>query len=771
MAHTNGSSNGNHKSNGTSGKGFKYIGSRRPIIDGLEKVTGYGKYTGDVSLTGMVYVRPVLATMANATILGVEKEDAEGMPGVIAVLTAEDLPTRDKLINSRNNAVLAKERTLWVGQPVAVVVAESEQAAIDGAELVFVDLDPKGAVSSVLEAIKPDAPKVWPNGFPTGDEDMSSLHGNTELGEAASADEMNNLHSKNSFERGDVAAGFADADVTVERRYRISSVHQGYMEPHAVVVDPDPLGRGLTVFTATQGMYGVRNSLADLFDLPQHAVVVKPMVFGGGFGAKYGIYEPLVASIALTIKRPVKLVVSRSEDFLTSTPAPEIVIDLKTGAKNDGTLTALEATVYTNNGVFAFNHGGIVSNLLGGTYQWQNVSIKTFEINTFTLPVGAYRAPGAPHAAFAIESHIDDMARELDLDPLEFRYQNAVEGEDNFNGTGNKWSSTIGMKEVLDAARNHPIWKDRKAGEGVGLAVGAWPNFMGNADVTCRVDSDGRVRLETGIVDISGTKSALVLVAAEALGVDPSVIEIAQGDTNGAYGPGSGGSQVTYTLSSAIHDAADDARNQLLEIASNEFEAAVEDLEIVDGEARVVGVPDKTIAIGALAQKGRGERNVVPVLGRGQSAPEKAGPGFVAHLLKIDVDKDTGEIRPLEYVAIQDVGLAINPMLVEGQMHGGAIQSLGIGLYEGMVYNEDGQLLSGSFMDYCMPRIDNTPSVEAVIVEKPNPHGFNGARGLAESAITGGPAALSNAIKDATNVRISETPIRAERLWRAMQDS
>ena len=746
---------------------FKYIGKPRRLIDGLEKVTGYAKYTGDFSVRGMLYARLVLGQMANAKILDIDTEDASQVPGVVAVLTAEDLPTKDKLINSRSTAILAKERVLWVGQPIALVVAETEQAAIDGAELVFADLEPGEVVVDVMEAIKPEAPKVWPDGFPTIESDLSSAHGNTEQGESSSGT-LNNIQSENHFERGDIEAGFAESAEIVEQRYRISGVHQGYMEPHAAMADPDPLGRDLTIYTATQGMFGVRNEVAGLLDMSQSEVTVKPMAFGGGFGAKYGNFEPLVASAAVALGQPVRLVTSRSEDFLSATPAPEIVIDLKIGAKADGTVSALKADVYTNNAVFSFNHGGIISMVLGGTYKWDNLQINAYEVNTFTCPTGAYRAPGSPQAAFALESSMDELADKLGLDPLEFRYQNAVTDGDLL-GVGRPWSATLGMKDVLDEARNHPLWKNRKPGDGVGMAVGGWPNFMGNAEVTCRVDGSGRVNLETGIVDISGTKSALVLIAAEALGVDPADIHIDQGDTNGAYGPGSGGSQVTYTMAGAIHEAAEDAKQQLLEIASNEFEAAVEDIEIVDGQARVVGVPDKTIDIGTLAQKGRSAREVMPVMGRGKSAPKEAGPGFVVHIVKIRVDADTGVIVPEKYVAIQDVGLAINPMLVEGQMHGGAIQSLGMGLYEGIVYNEDGQLLTGSFMDYCMPRIDNSPDVEAIIVEKPNPLGFYGARGLAEPPITAGLGALGNAIKDAVGTRITETPVTAESLWNAMQ--
>ena len=756
------------QANGTAKHDFKYIGKPRPLIDGLEKVTGYTQYTGDMKLSGMLYLRPILAQMANAIIEEIDTEDAEALDGVVGVFTADDLPTRDKLINSRNNATLAKGRTLWVGQPVAVVVAESAEIATDAAELVFVDYTPQPVVTSVMEAIKPDAPKVWPNGFPTGEDDLSSLHGNTELGEEAASDDFNNLQSKNNFERGDVAAAFAESDVIVEQRYRISGVHQGYMEPHAVIVDPDPLGRGLTIYTATQGMFDVRNMVAGLLDLPQHAVVVKPLAFGGGFGAKYGIFEGLVGAVALKVRQPVKLVLSRSEDFLASTPAPEVVIDLKTGAKSDGTVTAIEGDIYTNNAVFSFNHGGIISAVIGGTYKWQAVKLNTYEINTFTTPIGAYRAPGAPQACFAVEGNIDAMARQLNADLLDFRYQNAVETGD-FTGTGQPWPTTIGMKEVLDAAREHPLWRDRQPGDGVGMAIGGWPNFYGNSEATCRVDSDGRVRIDTGIVDISGTKSALVLVAAEVLGVDPGSIEMAQGDTTGGFGPGSGGSKVTYTLATAINEAAIDAKNQLLELASDEFEAAPDDIEIVEGQARVKGVPDKSISIGQLASIGRNKGGAKPVVGQGQSSLEKAGPGFVAHIVKVDLDPLSGEIKPIKYVAIQDVGLAINPMLVEGQLAGGAIQGLSIGLYEDMHFSDDGQLMTGTFMDYTMPRSDNTPDVDVIIVEKPNPLGLHGARGLAEPPMTAGPPALAQAVYDLTQVTIAETPIRAEAMWQAMQ--
>ncbi|MDJ0753748.1 MAG: xanthine dehydrogenase family protein molybdopterin-binding subunit [Ardenticatenaceae bacterium] len=748
---------------------YKYLGKPRKLIDGLEKVTGYAQYTADLQLPGMLYIRPIFSPYAHALITAVDKSAALEMPGVVAVLTAEDLPTFERVSNSRNSAVLAKKRVQWAGQPVAVVVASSEAEAADAAEMVFIDYDPLPAAIDMMEAIKPEAPTVWPNGMPEEGDDLASLHTEQVEGQAADdAEKLNNVLNENHFERGDVAADFAASDIIKEHTFDIRSLHQAYLEPHAVTAEPDPLGRRLTIYTSTQGMYGVRSEVARLLGLPQHAVTVKPMTVGGAFGAKYGIYEPLAAAVALTVRRPVRLFLSRTEDFISTTPAPRIRIELKTGFKNDGTTLALQAKVFADNGLFGFGHGGIVATLMAGYYKWNSVKIDTYEVHTHKLAVGAYRAPGAPQGTFAIESIMDDVARELNIDPLDLRLKNAVEGGD-FTGTGRSWPQQLGVKKVLERAKEHPLWKNRQPGDGTGVALGGWPSFMGSADATCRVDTDGRVRINLGIVDISGVKSGFVLVAAEALGVSPDDIEIVQDDTNGAYGPNSGGSQVTYTVAGAVHSAALEARKQLVDQAAEMFEAAPEDIELIDSHAQVVGVPDKKIHIGKLAEAARGKRGGPgPIKGDGKSAPPENGPGFVVQITKINRDLESGEIVPVAHVTIQDVGFAINPLLAEGQIQGGTLQSIGMGLYEGMVHDENGTLLTGSFMDYGLPRSDNSPELEVILVDNPSPHGPFGARGIGEPPITAGAAALANAVRDATGARVTQLPITAERLWRAL---
>lgn len=750
---------------------YKYLGKPRKLVEGLEKVTGHAHYSADLNLPGMLYARPILSPYAHGSIQSIDKSAAEAVPGVHAVLTAEDLVTKDALIASRNSAILAKERVLWRGQPVAVVIAESETIAQDAADLVVIDYEPLPAVIDIEEAIQPDAPTIWPHGLPEEESDLTAAHGDT-VAKEVTHDRPNNVHAVNHFERGNVQQGFAEADLVIEQTYRCEMNHQGYMEPHACVVQPDPLGRGITVYTGTQGQYAVQDELARILSMPKNQITVVPMMFGGGFGAKYGIVEPLVSAIALTLKQPIALVLNRSEDFLATTPAPAILLNLKTGVKRDGTLTALQAQVWLDNGIFSFNLGGLLAIMLGGYYKWNHLKIDCYEVNTHKPQIGSYRAPTAPQATFAIESNIDEMARQLELDPLEFRLQNGVETGD-LTGIGKPWPQ-IGLKLCLERLREHPMWKNREKQphEGIGLAIGGWPATVDPAASVCRVDSDGTVNIQLGTVDISGVNSTFVLVAAEVLGVSPDEVRIVPPDTRSSpFGPASGGSKTTYSTVGAIRLSAESAKHKLLAVAADQFEAAPEDIELVDSHAQVRGVPAKRIPIGKLARIAQSKRGGPgPIVGEGGSAIKENSPGFVAHLVKVTVDPETGRVQPLEYVSVQDVGFALNPMMVEGQLHGGLAQGIGLALHEAMIYDADGQLLTGSFNDYTIPRADDVPNFETILLENPSPHGPFGVRGVGEPPIIPGAAAIGNAIKDATDVRLTHLPMHSERVWRAMQE-
>lgn len=755
---------------------FTHLGKPRKLIDGLERVTGRTRYAGDLRLPGMLFGRPVLSPYAHARIEAIDAAAALALPGVVAVLAAADLPTAGRTATSRQSTTLAADEVRYRGEPVALVLAESEEAAADGAAAVQVTYEPLPVVADHVAALAADAPLIWPDGAPTEDDaaDLTAAHAATAEAQVERAERPSNLHERKSFERGNVEAALATADVVIERSFQTPVVHQGYLEPHAAVADFDALAGTLHVYTSTQGQFGVRDEVARLLGLPRSKVTVTPMAVGGGFGAKYGILEPLAAAASVAVRRPVRVTLTRSEDFLTTTPTPASEFRVRLGAGRDGAITALDAEIVLDNGVYPFTLGGIVAMLFGGYYRFSNLRIGISEVLTNKPQAGAYRAPGAPQATFAIESAVDELAYALGMDPLELRLQNAA-GPNDLTGENKPWAD-MGLRECLEAAARHPLWLNRARacgpGEGVGLAVGGWPCGNTTAAAVCRVDTDGTVRIHVGSVDISGTNTGFQLIAAELLGVPADQVEIVAGDTrSGPFAGPSGGSQITYAVGGAVAEAARAVRRQLLELAAQQFEASVEDIELRDGKAFVRGVPAKAIPLANLARRAEEQRGGPgPVVGEGRNAPEQNAPGFVVHLAKVRVDTETGTVTPLRYVAIQDVGFVINPLLLEGQIHGGAGQGIGYGLYEALRYDNNGELLTATLMDYTLPRASELPPIEAVFVERPSPHGPFGARGVGEPPITAGAAAMANAVRAAAGVRLTETPLRDELVWRALQE-
>lgn len=747
----------------------RYLGKARKLVDGIEKVTGRAHYAGDVSLPGMLHGKLALSLFAHARITRIDTAAALKIPGVVAVLTADDLPTRNRQPSSRQTTTLAREVVRYRGEPVALVLATSLAAAEDGVAALQIDYEPLPAPVTAEAALDPAAPVIWPQGAPKADTDLTAAHAAVARGEEQSDHVASNIHEQKRFSRGDALAALATAEVVVAGTYRTAIVHQGYLEPHAVVADIEPIRKHITLYTSTQGQFGVRDEVARLLGLRTSQVTVVPMTVGGGFGAKYGILDPLAAAAALAVGRPVRIVLDRSEDFLTTTPSPASTITIKLGATREGVLTAIVAEMVIDNGIYPFTLGGIMSTLLGGYYRCPNVQIDVVEVLTHKPQAGAYRAPGAPQVTFAIESSIDELARRLELDPLELRLRNAATTGDPM-GNNDPWPS-MGLRQVLEAAANHPLWRDRTPGSGVGLAIGGWPCGMSPAAAVCRVDTDGIVRVHVGSVDISGVNSSFVLVAAEILGVPPEQVEIVAGDTrSGPFAGPSGGSQITYSVAGAVAAAAQEARRQLLEVAADMLEARIDDLDLRDGAIHVRGLPGRTLPIGEVARRAQEQQGGPgPIVGEGRTAPAENAPGFVAHIVQVTVDHETGRVQPLRYVAIQDVGFPLNPLMVEGQIHGGAVQGIGWGLHEALRYDENGELLTASLMDYTLPRAADVPSIETVLVTNPAPNGPFGARGVGEPPITAGAAALANAIRDATGARIYELPMRDEVVWRAMQ--
>ncbi len=747
------------------------IGRSLRRVDGGEKVTGLTRFAADLSLPGMLHARLVLSPHAHARILRVETKAAAARPGVVGVFTGRELGIATPDPTSRNKSPLAIERVVFTGHPVVAVVAETAAIAEDAAALVEVEYDPQPAALDTLDAMRKDAPRVRARDGASSEEELA-MHGAATGAQKLAEDVGPNVVTTQHFTRGDLARGFAEAEVTVEGRYTTPMVHQGYLEPRAALAAVDPLG-ALTVWTATQALFFTRSEIAEALGLREHEVKVVATPMGGGFGAKFVLLEPLAAALARKLRRPVSVVMTRREDFLATTPAPAATFEIKMGARRDGKLTAMQARVIFDAGAYAGAPVGIALLLMGSYYQVPHVDLRGYEVLTHKPGVGAYRAPGAVQGTFVVESLMDELARKLGLDPIDFRLRNASDPGDPMV-TGQPWPK-MGLRQCLERLKQERKNRPRRAPRdghrlGVGVAVGGWMGGIEPANAACRMDRDGTISIIVGSVDMSGTNTGFAQIAAEAFGVPAEDVRVVNGDSETApYAGASGGSKITYTVGLAVERAARDARRQLLLIAADKLEAAPDDLEIVDRAVRVRGFPTRTVTLAELAKAAmQFGAKYEPVFGRGASATTARSPAFAAHLTEVAVDPDTGGVELLGHVAVQDVGRAINPAAVESQIHGGVVQGFGWALLERMAYDEHGQLLAATLMDYALPHSLQAPRIDTVIVEVPSDHGPFGAKGVGEPPVVAVPAAVANAIADATGVRVTDLPITSEALRAAL---
>ena len=738
------------------------IGVSRRRLEGGAKVLGATRFTADLRLAGLAHARLLLSPLAAARIARLDLEAARRARGVLAAVAGADLPD---LRLAGPEQPLARDRVFYAGQPVVAVVAETEAQAADALELVDVEYVPLPASVHPDAARAPEAAPVLDHGAAALDD--AGAHGVT--GGGREADERApNVTAQVRFDRGDVAGALRASAVVVRGRYVVPAVHQGFIEPHLAIARPEPDG-GLTVWTPTQGIFLARRTIAGQLGLPLGSVRVVPMAVGGGFGGKICLIEPLVAILARLVDRPVRLELTRSEEFAMGRGGPGAIIELELGATADGDLTGLRAGVLFDNGAGRGGIGSLAGLFLAGTYRLAAYEITARDVATNKTPVAAYRAPGAPQSYFALESAMDELARRLDMDPLELRLRNASR-EGDPRPDGQLWPR-IGLIECLEAARQHRLYTEPAgSGEGVGVAVGGWGGGREPAAAGCRVEPDGSLLLHLGSVDVSGTDTTLAMIAAETFGVPVERVRVETGDSATApYAGMAGGSKIIYTVGPAVQQAAAEARRQLLEIAAEELEAAVEDLVIENGEVRVAGVPGRARGVGELAEMGaRFGGTYAPVLGQGRHAVTVQSPMFTVHVARVRSDPETGEWRLTAYAAIQDVGRALNPAEVMAQVHGGAVQSAGRALGEELAWDGEGQLRTGSFVDYGLPTIDQVPQIEVELVEVPSPVGPFGARGVGEPPAVPAPAAIANAIRAASGRRPTTLPADFGRLVLSM---
>ncbi len=733
----------------------RYVGVRRPRIDTRDKVIGATRYGGDLGLPGLLHARIVPSHYAHAMIRGVDARRALAIPGVVAVLTAADLHTTWHGPERRFEP-LARGEVVFVGQPVALVVAETEAAAADAVAVVEVDLESLEPVIDVLAASEPGAPlaRVTPS---AGDADP--IEGNV----------FDRLHER----RGDVRAAFERCAAIVEGRFRVGWAYQAAIEPQVATATLEADGT-LAVTASVQGLFFARNELAKLVGLPSSRVRVSALPIGGAFGGKQVVIEPLVVCAAIRLRAPIRLVLDRRDDIAAGNPSQGMVIDARIGADKTGRLEALEARITYDGGAYPDDSWQwFAPRLITGPYRWAAFDVEALGVRTNRFGAGNYRGPSGPQGVFALESLIDELAERLGIDPIDFRSANLV-GEGDLQANGVAWPP-IGAGACLDRLRDHPEWAKRRhlpRGEGIGLAIGVWAGSMQPAAASCRLEPDGSLTVITGAVDISGTASGFAVIAAEAFGIAVEDVTVVTADTSTApQSPPTNASAITYSSGRAVQQAAAEARERLLAVAATQLEIAPEDLEIVDGVVQPRGSPDAGRPVVDLARQLSESFDAPwpPVEGHAAIAHSVLAPSTVGHLAHVRVDEETGTVEVLSYVVVQDVGRALNPDLVEGQMRGGAVQSIGRALWEELVHDDQGQLLTGTFLDYAVPRASMLPPIETMIVELPAPEGPFGAKGIGEAPILAGPAAVANAIAAATHVRLRELPMTAPRVWAALR--
>ncbi|MEE8555679.1 MAG: xanthine dehydrogenase family protein molybdopterin-binding subunit, partial [bacterium] len=702
---------------------------------------------------------------AHAKIVSMDTSKAEALPGVRALVTSADFPAGELSQNKRymRDRILASDRVLFKGHPIAAVAADDRWIAEEACGLIEIEYEVLKAVTNVVEAIKPDAPQVQPDATPV-------TLGNGGQDSPDSPDSPNCINHT-QHKRGDLDAGFAAADLVIERKFDTETVHQGYIEPHTATALTRSDGQ-ITVWTSTQAPFWERAEIAGLLGVALSQVKVVPMEIGGGFGGKIAAYlEPVAALLSGKCGRPVKLGMSRADVFQASGPASSTASTVKIGVKKDGTITAARAHILYESGCFPSNWGMQGSMCVFGPYRVENVLIDAFDILTNTTKVNAYRAPSSPQAMFATESVMDEIAQELGMDPIELRLKNAVE-EGDLRADGPKLPR-IGLKETLEALRESDHYKSPAPtgpNQARGVAAGFWFNAGLQSSATVGINMDGTASVVTGSVDIGGSRASMAIMAAEVLGLTAEEVRPSVADTDSiGHTDVTGGSRTTFATGYAVYEAAHDALKEMEKRVAKLWDVPEEEVVFEDGAFKSDKNGHDPITVKQLAPKLAATGG--PVMGHASVAPTGVGAAFGAHVVDIAVDRETGKVTILRYTAAQDVGCAIHPAYVEGQIQGGVTQGIGWALNEEYIRNADGEMENPGFLDYRMPTMLDVPNIETVLVEVPNPGHPFGVRGVGEVPIVPPMGALHNAIHRAVGVRMRSLPMSPPKVAHALKQA
>ncbi len=745
---------------------FDVVGTRPIRPDGADKVTGRALYGADFNIAGLLHGKILRSPHAHARIKSIDTSKAEALAGVSAVVTAKDLPnTKGGVIvevGEGNTAlkylrdnILAGEKVLYTGHAVAAVAASSPHIAEEAAALIDIQYEVLDHVLTAPESMKDGAPLLH--------EDLKTK----ELGETT--DKTSNLASHFRHSKGELEKGFDEAEVVVEREFNTVTVHQGYIEPQPATALWNEDGR-LHIWCSTQGSFVVRDSCAKILDIPVSQIRVVPMEIGGGFGGKIDVYlEPVAALLSKKTAHPVKLVMSRADVFQGTGPTSGCCVKVKIGAKKDGTITAAQAYLAFEAGAYPGSPVGAAGMSVFAAYDVDNVVVDGYDVVVNKPKTAAYRAPGAPNAAFAVEQVVDELAGELGIDPIDLRLMNASkEGTRRADGPV---FPRIGCVEVLEAMKDHPHYSAPLDGpnQGRGVSVGFWFNIGFASTCNISVNDDGTINLVEGSVDIGGTRASGSMQAAEVLGIAMEDVRPTVADTDSVgYTALTAGSRTTFATGWAAYEAAQDIKRQMIERAAKIWDVDVESVELEKGEFKSKTDSELCMSFKELASKLSTTGG--PIVGRAAVNPKGAGGSFAGNIVDVEVDPETGKTKILRFTAVQDVGKAVHPSYVEGQMQGGSVQGIGWALNEEYFMDEEGGMTNTSLLDYRMPTSLDLPMIDTVIVEVANPGHPYGVRGVGEANIIPPLPAIANAIHSATGLRMQRLPMNPgaimEAIWK-----
>ena len=748
---------------------YDVVGTRPIRHDGVDKVIGAAKYGADIQLSGMLHGKVLRSPYAHARIKSIDTSEAEALAGVTAVVTSKDFPIiADEMIDlaeTQGNArlmaehVMAADKALYKGHAVAAVSATSPHIAEQALALIEIDYEVLKPVLSLQEAMKDGAPLLHGN--------LTTYFKLERFGRGDDTGAKSNIASHIQHKLGDVEKGFKEADVIVEREFTTQTVHQGYIEPHASTATWAGDGR-LTVWTCTQGSFAIRSSCAAILDIPESAIRVIPTEIGGGFGAKITTYlEPVAAVLSKKSGRPVQVVMSRKDVFEGTGPTSASTMRTKIGATKDGKITAAQVWMAFEAGAYPGSPIGGGTLCATGPYNIANLLVDGYDVVVNKQKVQAYRAPGQPQGAFAVEPVIDELAEKLGMDPLEFRLKNAVkEGDRMPNGVPHPH---FGVMEMEEAMRAHDHYQTPLTGpnQGRGVAVGyRWQGGQASS-ATITVNNNGTINLVTGSVDIGGSRTAVAMQAAEILGisaedVSPTVVDT---DTIGWTGV-TGGSRTAFDTGLAAIQAAQETIRLMKARAALLWEIDEEEVIFDGGIFRCTSTEDN---ISFKDLSARLMQTGGPVTCSVSAASPGSGPIIAGNLVDVEVDPETGKVDILRYTAFMDVGTAVHPAYVEGQIQGGTVQGIGWALNESYFYDEEGVMLNSSFLDYRMPTSLDVPMIDTVMIEVPNPKHPFGIRGVGEAPIIPPLPALAIAVSNAIGVKMSDLPLTPDVILAALE--